>query len=168
LDAASQRAAPMNNKTMNLINRLFHLEEMDGDGECEIYLRRWTLFSFSLTKKSPSLLSVYLHHFVGDDWARDLHDHPKRFWSFGLWGRYIEETPSKSGYGTTSKMYFAPWFRTFPPKHIHRVRLVDGVPCWTLVVVGWPKRDWGFWHKGVWVPWEYYVNEMGHENRSCD
>jgi len=144
---------------MNLINKLFRLEEMDGDGPCGIYLRRWTLFS-------TPWLKFYLHHFVGDDWSRDLHDHPKRFWSIGLWGKYIEETPSENG--VIERMYSAPWFRTFPPEHIHRVRLIDDKPAWTLVAVGRPKRDWGFWHKGIWVPWEHYVNEMGHENRSCD
>jgi hypothetical protein len=70
-----------------ILNRLFAREEMDGDGRCPTYLVRWTLL------KLPGKRGVYLHHFVGDDWSLDLHDHPKRFISIGLKGRYIEHTP---------------------------------------------------------------------------
>jgi hypothetical protein len=69
------------------LNRLFEREEMDGDGRCATYLVRWTLL------KLPGKRGIYLHHFVGDDWCLDLHDHPKRFVSIGLLGRYLEETP---------------------------------------------------------------------------
>ena len=69
-----------------LIDRVFAFERIDGD-RCP-YLHRWRLASFGRKR------FLYLHHFVGSDWSRDPHDHPKRFISIGLWGSYIEETPS--------------------------------------------------------------------------
>lgn len=212
------------------IDRLFQREEMDGDGRCATYLVRWTLL------KLPRGIGVYLHHFVGDDWSRDLHDHPKRFISVGLRGSYLEETPSHdegcwqvladsannemvrvrwsvpdafgayfyaAHYPATSwgwnacegqadrwntegkrpwewptsfqpiaavnsRIYRAPWFRTFPAEHIHRIRLIDGKPCWTLVIVLATKRRWGFWHGGQFVPWRDYVNsETATRMKSC-
>jgi hypothetical protein len=108
------------------------MEEINGAKRCPTYLYRWTLLR-------TSLFAIYLHHFVGDDWARDLHDHPKRFISIGLWGAYVEETP----FG--ERFYAAPWIRTFPSIHIHRLRLIQQKPCWTVVVVGPLQREWGFW-----------------------
>ena len=61
----------MSSMIRQLVNRLFRLEEINGHGG-PIHLRRWTLL------RSP-WGRVYLHHFVGDDAGRDLHDHPKRF-----------------------------------------------------------------------------------------
>lgn len=72
---------------MRFLERLFRMEEMSGGGMCPVYLRRWTLLKLGD-------YAVMLHRFLGDDWSRDLHDHPKRFISIGLWGGYIEETPA--------------------------------------------------------------------------
>ncbi len=30
-------------------------------------------------------------------------------------------------------------------------------PCWTLVIVLWHVREWGFWHAGQFIPWKAYV-----------
>lgn len=147
--------------------RVFQYEEMDGDGRCATYLRRWTLL------KLWGGRSVYLHHFVGDDWSLDLHDHPKRFISIGLRGRYIEETPGSvpgSVYPQPprERLYVAPWIRTFPATHVHRIRLVNGQQCWTIVVVLRTTRPWGFWHQHRWVPWRTYVGSaVATERKSC-
>lgn len=122
---------------------MFALEEINGGGRCATYLFRWTLLACRW-------FAVYLHHFVGDDWSLDMHDHPKRFVSIGLSGRYIEETPAGE------RLYRAPWIRTFPAEHIHRLRLC-GRDCWTLVIVFRATRPWGFWHLGSWVSWKSYV-----------
>src|SRR5256885_6406288 len=121
---------------VSFLNRVFQREEMDGDGRCPTYLVRWTLLKFWGGR------SLYLHHFVGDDWALDLHDHPKRFVSIGLWGGYIEETPSPKLIRAVSEdVYRAPWIRTFPATHVHRLRmLAPGAECWTLVAVLKPMR----------------------------
>lgn len=139
-----------------LLDRLFGIaEEINGHEICPTYLYRWTLFG-------PRNCKVYLHHFVGDDWSRDLHDHPKRFISIGLWGSYIEETPSGE------RHYRAPWIRTFPAEHVHRLRLGPHRDCWTLVIVLKAVRLWGFWHNGQWIYWRDYVgSEQAERRKSC-
>jgi hypothetical protein len=127
-----------------LLNRLFRCEEINGANRCPTYLYRWIVLS-------TRFLGVYLHHFVGDDWSLDLHDHPKRFVSIGLAGGYVEQT------ARGEREYVAPWLRTFPAKHAHRLRLGRFSECWTLVFVFKAERPWGFWHAGVWLPWREYV-----------
>lgn len=142
---------------MNFLNKIFRLEEINGGNICPTYLYRWTLL------KLGSLCSIYLHHFVGDDWAKDLHDHPKRFISIGLRGGYIEET--SNGQETT---YLAPWIRSFPAEHKHRLKMLyTGSECWTIVIVLRAKRGWGFWKDGSFVPWREYV-KAGVSRPSCD
>ena len=137
------------------IDRVLKKESISGDGMCPTYLWRWTLLRWKDR-------AVYLHHFVGDDWTRDLHDHPKRFISLGLWGRYVEETPNGE------RIWRAPWIRSFPATHRHRLRLIDRHPCWTLVIVLKNQRAWGFWHNGEWIPWRSYLNlPAAKERKSC-
>lgn len=118
-------------------------EEINGAHRCPTYLYRWTVARWRGR-------GAYLHHFVGEDWSRDLHDHPKRFISIGLAGSYIEQTPSGS------RRWTAPWIRSFPATHIHRVLCPRS--CWTLVIVLRPVREWGFWHSERFIPWNDYVN----------
>jgi hypothetical protein len=142
---------------MNLqatINRIFRMEEINGAERCPTYLFRWTL----LRSKA---FAIYLHHFVGDDWARDMHDHPKRFISIGLWGEYVEETPAGE------KLYRAPWIRTFPASHIHRLRMTERKTAWTLVVVLRAVQGWGFWKDGTFVPWRKYVGDDAIARKNC-
>jgi hypothetical protein len=139
--------------------RRMKLEEINGGRRCPTYLYRWELARF------PGKRAIYLHNFVGDDWSRDLHDHPKRFISIGLKGRYIEETPNGE------RLYRAPWIRTFPATHIHRLRLIDKQPCWTVVIVLKTVREWGFWHNRRWIEWKKYVfgseSKVGDQMKSC-
>lgn len=105
---------------MGWLRKRFHCEEINGGGRCATYLYRWIILS-------TRWLGVYLHHFVGDDWSRDMHDHPKRFVSIGLRGGYVEDMPRGS------REYRAPWVRSFPATHTHRLRLGRFKDCWTLV-----------------------------------
>lgn len=140
---------------MRLIDRIFKMEEINGGKICPTYLFRWTILK-------TRWFDLYLHHFVGDDWSRDLHDHPKRFISFGFFGSYIEETP------TGEKKYRAPFIRTFPADHIHRLRLEPGRTAWTFVIALRPTRRWGFWHLGKWIHWVDYVDSDNAEMmKSC-
>ena len=141
---------------MRLLDRLFQHEEINGHNRCETYLHRWILGSTRWFK-------IYLHHFVGNDWTRDLHDHPKRFISIGLKGWYIESTPL----GDT--IFIAPWIRSFPATHIHRLTCPDK-NTWTLVIVLKTTREWGFWHDGGFIHWRDYVkptNEIADEMKDC-
>ena len=146
-----------------LIDRVFAFEVIDG-GRCP-YLHRWRLAAFGRKR------FLYLHHFVGSDWSRDPHDHPKRFISMGLWGGYIEETPGPSdqpprtiaelqvALGTSDlRTWRAPWIRSFPATHIHRLILPPGGTCWTLVFTGRETRPWGFYFpNGSWIEWKRYM-----------
>lgn len=134
-----------------LLTRFFPIEFIDGWGR-QLYLIRWIL-------KHTDDYAWYLHRFVGSDWSRDLHDHPKPFLSIGLWGSYIEETPEGK------KTYRAPWIRTFPPEHIHRLILPEGKPVWTLVRVGKSVREWGFHTDQGWMQWEEYVKSTYADTR---
>lgn len=89
-------------------------------------LHRWQLAAGRLGK-------LYLHAWEGDDWSTDLHDHSARMLSIGLWGSYAEDTPR----GT--RIYRAPWVRTFPAMHRHRIRVRQG-PVWTLIWL-WPTTQ---------------------------
>lgn len=142
---------------MRLLNWLFGVaEEINGGDRCPTYLFRWTLLNRPWGK-------VYLHHFVGDDWSLDHHDHPKRFISVGLWGWYLEHTPDRP-----PRRWHAAWIRSFPAEYIHRLT-VPSKNCWTLVIVGRPEREWGFWHLGRFIPWRAYVNsEMADKAKACD
>lgn len=138
-----------------MLTRLFGVEEINGANRCPTYLYRWCVLSTPWFK-------AYLHKFVGDDWSLDLHDHPKRFVSVGLWGGYTEFLP----HGSTH--YRAPWIRTFPAEHIHRVALGEHKTCWTLCLVFKAVRQWGFVHAGEWIHWREYVrSETADEMKSC-
>lgn len=127
-----------------LLDRFFRREEINGANRCPTYLYRWIILNVGW-------LGVYVHRFVGDDWSRDLHDHPKRFISIGLSGGYTEETPAGK------RKFVAPWIRSFPAEHIHRLSLEDYPECWTLIIVLRAVRSWGFWHQGLFIPWKDYV-----------
>lgn len=168
---------------MRFLGWLFKHEEINGGDRCPTYLHRWTLFQPRRPRRLWRGFGIYLHKFVGDDWSRDLHDHPKRFISIGLRGRYFEWTPAAANPGMTCfdsrtrefltvREYRAPWLRTFPAEHMHRLTLADDRrPCWTLVIVLWHVREWGFRTGGMWVHWRDYVRGVGgHADRakSCD
>lgn len=141
----------------SLLDRWFSREEINGGNRCPTYLFRWTLFYFRG-------FGAYVHRFVGDDWSRDFHDHPKRFISIGVHGQYVEETPNGE------RIFKAPWVRSFPAEHMHRLRLVNG-ECWTIVIVLKAVRPWGFWHLGQFIPWRQYVSGKGgfaDQMKSCN
>ncbi len=189
---------------LRILDRLFAYETMSGAGACPVYLERWVC-------AEVFQCGVYLHHFIGDDWAIDPHDHPRRFVSIGLKGWYWEdvfgpaclldpgrdvlragdefalphdaeqwytlgdlapEETFKSGLlyrrpgGKTTTRYRAPWCRSFPAEHLHRVRASECGDCWTLVIVLPKTRRWGFVKDGKWIGFREYVFG-GHSRKSC-
>ena len=117
-------------------------------------LIRYRLFAIPGTRS----YRIYLHHFIGRDPDRALHDHPKRFTVIGLRGGYTEEVMFRRqpwARGTYQVKWRAPWVRSFPAEHIHKI--ADCLPnTWTLVFVGRVVREWGFWIARKWVPWRDY------------
>ena len=130
---------------MTAPDRWFQFEDLTWPPGSAPYLHRWTLAVLGRGRR------CYLHRYLGSDWARDLHDHPKVFWSIGLWGGYVEETP----FGI--RQWRAPWIRRFPAEHRHRLRVSRSRGCWTLVFTGAITREWGFWSRGRWIEWQRYV-----------
>ena len=153
-------------KLTDLLNRLFFKEEINGGDLCPTYLYRWTLLKTRWFK-------VYLHHFVGDDWAVDPHDHPKRFISIGLKGSYWETTYSNPPTYGSDRFWKAPWIRSFPATHLHRIEASQTGGAWTLCIVGPQVREWGFWlyHDDRllkrWCRWNEYVSYFGEERKDC-
>lgn len=133
-----------------ILNRLFRLEEINGARRCPTYLYRWTIFKLFG-------VGLYLHRFVGNDWSLDCHDHPKRFTTLMLYGRYRETVLDPATNEYTHREYRAPFVRSFPASHCHRVEIEPGEECWTLVLVGRASRAWGFWHFGQFFGWRDYV-----------
>lgn len=135
-------------------------EEIKGAQRCPTYLYRWDIALF-LNRS----YCIYLHKFVGDDWALYLHDHPKRFTSIGLSGEYFEHREDG-----TIKHYKAPWIRSFPAEHKHRLTgPTKENPCWTVVITGKPTRSWGFWVNGLFVNWRKYVDVNNYiAHKSCE
>lgn len=136
--------------TMKIIQRLFRYETMTGAGQCPTYMERWTILA-------AFGCALYLHHFLGDDWSRDPHDHPRRFVSLGLKGWYFEDVFDSAGKLLGTRKYQAPWLRTFPANHIHRIRAKECGNAWTLVLVFPKARGWGFIQDGKWIPFRDYV-----------
>lgn len=221
-----------------VLTRLFgRPEEINGADRCPTYLYRWPILPLRLSRALGNV-NVYVHKFVGEDWARDLHDHPKRFVSIGLWGTYVEHTPGpvergrwevvedtdggmvrvrwsipdaadrylwvrhypadafgrqacarqaaawnaervppeRFEYGApieapslVSHRFRAPWVRSFPATHIHRITgPTPERPCWTLVIVLRTVRAWGFWSFGRFIPWRTYVDStLADERKAC-
>lgn len=122
---------------IKLLNFLFKVQIIDDS-----YLIRWKILQTPWGR-------VYLHKFIGSDPSHALHDHPKNFISIGLFGEYVEEVPH--GIMRKKVRFKAPWLRSFPPEHRHRIELPRGA-CWTLCIVSKRKRNgWGFWHGGLYT-----------------
>lgn len=149
-------------KLRRLMHRLFgwvKYETMSGAGLCPVYLERWVILD-------RWKHGVYLHHFIGDDWAVDPHDHPRKFISVGLKGWYFEDVFNADGTLRETLKFTAPWFRSFPAEHLHRVRAAECGDCWTLVIVLPKTRRWGFVQDGIWIPFKEYVFG-GKSRKSC-
>lgn len=138
------------------------------DGERE-YLRRYYVGTLCGVR-------FYLHHFVGDDPDRGLHDHP---WGWAgsiiLAGAYYEE---RRAYGTKPRLVLRRWGNWLRGDTFHRVLLPSpNRTCWTLFFHGARCKDWGFlrvhraWVTGdpladaqVYQP-HVYANESSEEQR---
>jgi len=94
------------------------------DGTPALY--RWWLSPVPFTGKN-----VVIHEFIADD-DLEPHLHPRGLISIGLRGQYVEIV-TLDGVETEQTLR-APWFRIVPAGILHRVRLIDSKPCWTLAI----------------------------------
>ena len=92
------------------------------------YLKRW-VFDFDL-------FSVRIHHWLGSDDQRHMHDHPWNFVTIVLKGCYLDISEK-------SEVLSAGNIRYRKAEHKHSVYVSN--PCWTLLLTGPEKRKFGFW-----------------------
>jgi hypothetical protein len=99
-----------------------------------LILRRWTLV------ETP-LFGVKIHHLLeSDPPERGFHDHPWNFVSLRLRDLYIENVLLPSGVVRRERKRFTYRNSTTP----HRIDVPPGARCWTFVITGPRRRDWGF------------------------
>lgn len=133
-------------------------EPIDGHGRCPVYLHRWQLTRETRWGK------LYLHHIVGNDWSIHHHNHPKDFYIFGFWGKYLEATESMDGFEKYT-WWVAPFFRHFPPEFTHRLYCEN---AWTLVWVSPKKQDWGFFPDGEYMEFNEYIKSPKADEGAID
>lgn len=111
------------------------------DQQGRTYMERHYLLGQPVTGGS----TVRYHHILQSD-TRDMHDHPWDFISIILDGTYTETTPdAEQSYGPGSVL-------VRKAEQLHRLTLTDG-PVWTLVILGQPRRPWGYQTSDGWIPW---------------
>lgn len=115
-----------------------------GRPECP-YFKRWLL--------DLRLFSIRLHHWVGSDDQRALHDHPWSFVTIILKGSYIDRTEDGDEHMTPGKIRFR------PALHSHTVIATD---CWSIIFTGPKTRKHGFWVDGKWRKSNKYFFAYGH------
>lgn len=132
--------------------------EIVGNEECPV-MYRWTL-------ARPFGCKIMLHHFLpnGDD--PEPHDHPFDFVTLVLAGAYVDERTDPGG-GLHFEMMERGKVRFRRAEHMHRT-LVRSDGCWTIIVTGPKRREWGFAWRGVWMPMQKYLDERGEAAIRCD
>lgn len=155
--------------------------EVIGPPDCPI-LYRWTLLPWRGFGHSEWPFKLHVHRFLPNADDRDVHDHPRPFWTFVVWGYYDDMSPCPRCAG----LYFGHYgcglcegngvvlhermkrgmLRRRPAVHRHRTR-VGPQGCWTIVLMGPFQRDWGFWRGGVWWFHKNYEARFGYAMR-CD
>lgn len=103
-----------------------------GLPECP-YVIRWRL--------ETGLGSIRVHHWIGPDDSRALHDHPWWFCTFVIRGAYQDITADDR------ELLTAPAVRFRPALYRHYV--LPQPEAWTVLVTGPRTRKWGFWKNGT-------------------
>jgi hypothetical protein len=142
------------------------VERVDIHTRGDLYLTRWFLLGTSTSEGRR----IYLHFFHRSDSDRALHDHPWPFTSLVLWPGYFEWTDEPTRRICSIAIQRPTWYG---PLSIlrrratwrHRVQLLPGRNCWTLVWVGKKERSWGFHCERRWVPWREFIerNDAGQD-----
>lgn len=117
-----------------------------GKSECP-YIKRWVI--------DFTIFSLRLHHWYSSDDQRYFHDHPWWYISWVIFGSYIDRNP------TTNNIRKFGSIKYFPATHKHTVE-VGNKGCWTFLITGPEKREWGFWVKNKFRKRNKYFFEYGH------
>lgn len=122
-----------------------------GNSSCP-YIRRWT-FGFTW------LFSLRIHHWLSSDDPRHFHDHPWTYFSWIILGSYIDRSPL----GDLRRERWS--IKKFPAEHKHTVVVPEG-GCWTIMITGPEKRQWGFWVNGKFKKRNRYFYD--YKQHPCD
>lgn len=118
------------------------------------YLVRWSLWL-------PFGWSLKLHKIMRPDDDRCPHDHPWWMLRIILFGGYIEKCGSDQR--TVFRKPWRPWafWRIYwcGAEFRHRIIELPKTFSWTLVLCSGKKREWGFYTKRGWLPWQRFVHE---------
>jgi hypothetical protein len=95
---------------------------------------RYTLLKTSFAK-------VFLHRLVCPVWPRRQHDHPWNYVAIILYGGYAERV--QLGDHATYEWCRPGRVLFRSAVHAHSVTTKDR-PCWSLVITGPKRREWGF------------------------
>lgn len=122
--------------------------ELIGPDDCPL-MQRWVLVT--------PIGSVRVHHFLRSDADRHMHDHPWWFLTLVVRGAYVDEAEID---GELRRDVLRPGSLRFRPAlHRHQVK-TDG--CWTLIVTGRIRRQWGFWENDLFRPVADYFRRYGY------
>lgn len=116
----------------------------------ENYLYRWWIIPRN------DYMNLYLHHTVGSDDDRALHDHPWDNMSYILDGEYIEITKEGEFLRQAGDVIVR------PANTLHRLVIPDGKTATSLFYTGPKYREWGFECPQGWKPWREFCDP---ENR---
>lgn len=117
-----------------------------------LYLERWELRP--RTKAGPN---AYLHHIVGGDPDRHLHDHPWDNTSIILKGGYWEQITNT---GSIDRFLYRPEGSVVNrmAETPHKIVMYEGMEdCWSLFITGPVRRVWGFHTEDTWTPFNEYL-----------
>ncbi len=103
-------------------------------------------------------MNIYLHHFLGSDDARALHDHPWYSASIVLKGHLIEHLPNKK-----HRVIRRGRITIRSPQFLHRIELPEQQTAVTLFCTGPVLRTWGFACPDGWVSWRKFEKDGGCE-----
>lgn len=132
------------------------------DQEGPYMVRYWLLGS------DKTRWAVMLHNILLPDSTECHHDHPWDFWTYVLWGGYVEEI-TDPGCGIVTPRLNAPGTLLHrKAEHAHRIDELPNGECWTLVLRTKRVRDWGFHTPVGWVWWERYFAMYDKAARWCD
>jgi len=120
----------------------FTIEKICND-KGQIYLKRYRLIETPYFK-------VYLHRILLSDSDRAMHCHPWDFTSIILYNGYIEHTPDNINVCKMGDII------RHKAEDLHRLELLPGQTCTSLVITGKKRRTWGFQTISKWIPFYEY------------
>lgn len=146
--------------------------EDDEHGRRVLYLRRWFLRGVddSDLPLEQRTARVVIHKMYKSDSGRQPHDHSFGFLTRVLWGGYINATYEVMENWAGQRFRIGPNYENMhvgksayrEATHIHQVLLKDENPCWTLVFMDKPSRNWGFVDEdGTWIGRKEYKRTGG-------